>query len=90
MKVHGDYGGIISRILESEKKNTGLNTRLSAQVSEDRQELSRLLSRLQQELKAEATPSSERVERLRRLEAAISRGEYRVDDEALAAAMLEI
>lgn len=90
MKVHADYTQIVSRILGSEKQKVNEHARLSAPPAEDRQELSRVMTLLQQELKRiEAEPSPARTERLRQLEAEISRGDYRVDDEALASALLD-
>lgn len=91
MKVHGDYSNLIGRILESGKEKADPAARPAERPESDRRELSRVALLLQQELaRAQADHNAERAERLQRLATEIARGEYRVDDQALAAAMLEI
>lgn len=91
MKIHGDYSNLIGRILDGGKEKADPVARPAARPESDRQELSRVALLLQQELaRAQTDYNTERAERLQRLAAEIARGEYRVDDQALAAAMLEV
>ncbi|MEW5785207.1 MAG: flagellar biosynthesis anti-sigma factor FlgM [Bacillota bacterium] len=90
MKVNTDYTQMIRRVLGSEKRQAGENAQAPAPANEDRQEISRAMTALQRELqRIEAESSPARAARLRQLAEEIARGDYRVDDERLAAAMLD-
>ena len=90
MRISSHYTQIINRLLGSEKPKTEDRAQSKPADSEDRQELSRILTLVQRELKRiEGEPSPDHTARLQKLAAEIARGEYRVDDDALAEAMLE-
>jgi len=91
MKINGEYSYLINRIAESAKEKTDSTAQRAERPGAERQELSRLAALLQQELSAaQAEHSTERAERVQRLAADLNRGSYRVDDEKLAAAMLDL
>jgi flagellar biosynthesis anti-sigma factor FlgM len=90
VKVSGDYSRIISRILDSGKQKESSRVKPGAASRAERQEISRIATALQEGLKRlEAEPSPERAARLQELKAAIARGDYIVDCEKLARAMLD-
>jgi len=99
MKINSNYSAWLSRLLtedktseETQKKNQSSETAETAAELEaaDRKETSSLMKTVQQELdKLEQTPDPQRAEKLQSLKDNIAAGNYQVDAQELASAMLD-
>ncbi len=90
MRISSNYLQLINRILTEEPGKPSGGSQKTVSKPEDRKELSQLITGLKQEaerLDEEARP--ERAAKLKSLADKIEKGEYHVDSEKLAEAMLK-
>ena len=93
MKINSQYAAIINKFLASEADKAsgeGNSPEAKNKTPGDRTEVSRLMGTVQRELEnMEQKGDPERTRRLQSITEAVQSGNYRVDSEELASAMLE-
>jgi len=90
MRISSNYLHLINRILTEEPGKASGGSQKARSKGEDRKELSQLLTGLQQEMdRLEEESRPEKAAQLKSLAEKIENGEYHVDSEKLAEAMLK-
>ncbi len=90
MRISSNYTQLVNRILTEEPGKPSGGSQKTTSRAEDRKELSRLITGLQQEIeRLDDQAAPERAAKLKSLAEKIEQGNYHVDSEKLAEAMLK-
>jgi len=90
VRISSNYIQLINRILTEEPGKPSGGSQKATAKAEDRKELSKLITGLKQEAeRLDQESSPERAAKLKNLADKIDKGEYHVDSEKLAEAMLK-